>query len=141
MCGVVLKMTIVSDILLASQGSMMLSSMPSVVFRFLPFVCRCRSTIFMASSNVFSTEKRLQERYDLKGSVIGRRTRSSGAGAANYTTVSRYRSFYIAWRCPRTKFLRSVPTQLSQGSNTKREKSIHQPRAAASHAEQRHIVH
>ncbi|CAM9378339.1 unnamed protein product, partial [Laminaria digitata] len=36
-----------------------------------------RSTILVASSNVFSTERRLQERYDLKGSVVGRRTRLS----------------------------------------------------------------
>ncbi|CAM9882635.1 unnamed protein product [Scytosiphon promiscuus] len=33
-----------------------------------------RSTVFVSSSNVFSTEKRLHERYDLKGSVVGRRT-------------------------------------------------------------------
>lgn len=47
-----------------------------------------RSTIFIASSNVFSTGKRIQERYDLKGSVIGRRAMSPKAGAVDPTTVS-----------------------------------------------------
>ena len=45
--------------------------------------------MFVSSSNVFSTEKRLHERYDLKGSVVGRRTVSPKSGTvASPTTVS-----------------------------------------------------
>eukprot|EP00903_Cladosiphon_okamuranus_P013860 g12895.t1 len=48
-----------------------------------------RSTVFVSSSNVFSTEKRLHERYDLKGSVVGRRTISpkEGGAVAKPTTI------------------------------------------------------
>ncbi|CAN0212635.1 unnamed protein product [Ectocarpus sp. 12 AP-2014] len=46
-----------------------------------------RSTIFVSSSNVFSTEKRLHERYDLKGSVVGRRTIPRNSSAFKPTTM------------------------------------------------------
>ena len=65
-----------------------------------------RSTVYVVSSNVFSTEKRLQERYDIKGSVVGRRASTSKKPTTSSSSTVSQSSNYLV---PSVLWCRSKP--------------------------------